>query len=236
MVSSSVSSRSLYSSTIGYIIVAVTVTLLPVLHIIPLNFDSSLYHERYVMTGLAVACAMLPLIRMPNLSNWKINHIASPLKIIAAFAWLAFSFVSIQTTLPRWSNNANLWKWALVQNPDSIDAKDGLLSAYVDSKDYVHANELVDRLLLDKVPCTNCMLNAAVLAVAENNPGRAAVALEKVRNSRELALDRRMFGVYLLTTGEMLVEQGVITYENLETALEKQKGSGKYVTTAIVPT
>jgi hypothetical protein len=32
-----------------------------------------------------------------------------------------------------------------------------------------------------------------------------------------------------LRLGEMLVEQGVITYENLETALEKQKGSGKRI-------
>lgn len=197
-----------YASAVGYIIVCITATLLPVLHIVPVNFDSSLYHERYVMTGLAVACALIPLLQMPSLKSDAMDRISGPLKLIVAFSWVAFAFVSIQTTVPRWANNTTLWQWALVENPDSVEAKDGLLSAYVNGNDYARANALIDRLLADKVPCVNCMLNAAVLAVAQNDPARAAVALEKIRDSRELGSDKEMFRVYLLTTGQMLAEQG----------------------------
>lgn len=45
---------------IGYLILAASVALFPVLHIIPIGFNESLYHERYAMTALAIACAFLP--------------------------------------------------------------------------------------------------------------------------------------------------------------------------------
>ena len=196
------------SSAAGCMILAVTAALLPVLHIASVNFDSSLYHERYAMTALAAICAMLPLLqqRVPIISNR--TQRAFMLSATVIFFWLAFAVINIRITLPLWSNNVNLWSWALAENPDSIEAEDSLLSAYVDSKDYADAHKLIDRLLAEHAQCTNCMLNAAILAVAENDPARASTALEEVKNSKELVADKQMFRMYLLTTGEMLVLQG----------------------------
>lgn len=195
-------------SMLGGSIVMVTVALLPVLHIASTSFDSSLYHERYVMTALAAVCAMLPLER------WRMPiAISRPLlgptllAVIGAF-WLLFAVANIRATLPLWANDTNLWRWALTVYPDSVEARDSLLSAYIDKKDSANAHVLINQLLADDVPCTNCMLNAAILAVSENDPERAALALEKVRNSRDLASDEKMLRMYFLTTGEMLALQG----------------------------
>ncbi len=51
---------TLKRSPFGYALLAVTVALLPVLHILPVQFDPSLYHERYLMPGLALTLALLP--------------------------------------------------------------------------------------------------------------------------------------------------------------------------------
>jgi tetratricopeptide (TPR) repeat protein len=196
------------SSTTGCMILAVTVALLPVLHIASVNFDNSLYHERYVMIALATICAMLPLLRLHvPIANNRVQP-ALLLSTSIIFFWLVSAVINIRVTLPLWSNNVSLWQWALTENPDSIEAKDSLLSAYIDTKDYANAHKLIDQLLADHVPCTNCMLNAAILAVAENDPAHAAIALEEVKNSREVVVDKKMFRMYLLTTAEMLALQG----------------------------
>jgi len=70
---------------------------------------------------------------------------------------------------------------------------------------------------------------AAASAEAEASGGRASAKhVEAKPHGRATAdVDREMQRSMRL--GEMLVEQGVITYENLETALEKQKGCGKRI-------
>jgi tetratricopeptide (TPR) repeat protein len=196
------------SSAIGCMIVVVTASLFPVLHILSLNFDTNLYHERYVTTALAVICAMLPLLRFSAPIDIKRRSIVFMLSATAAFFWLVFALISIRATLPLWSNNVNLWRWALAMYPDSTEAKGNLLSAYIDSEDYANANKLVDKLSAEHVQCINCMLNAALLAVNENDPVRAAIALEEVRNSSELATNKNTYRLYLLATGDMLILQG----------------------------
>ena len=196
------------ASTAGCIVVAATAALLPVLHITSMEFDSSLYHERYAMTALAVTCVMLPRLslRMPIFS--KLRELGDPLLATVFLFWLAFAVINIRVTLPLWANNVQLWRWALTEYPDSITAKQNLLSAYIDISDLADAHKLVDHLQADHVQCPYCMLNAAALAVFENDPGRAASALEVVRNSRELLTDKLLYHSYLLTTGQMLVLQG----------------------------
>lgn len=193
-------------SAVGAIVLAMTASLLPVLRIIPTDFDDSLYHERYVMTGLAVACAMLPLIRVRIRAES-----AQPLRLLLGAAvclWLAMSVVAVRATLPQWSDNVALWQWALTVNPDAVSVKDDLLAAYIDNGRIREADALVDQLMTSRVACANCMLNAAILALNENNPDRAEAALEKVRQSNEVVADRHMLHMYLYTTGRMLIVRG----------------------------
>lgn len=196
------------SSPIGCIVVMMTVALFPVLHILSIAFAPSLYHERYVMSSLATICAMIPLIRISIPISKQQMMLIRLLTGIVACLWFALAILNIRSTLPLWSNNVKLWQWALTENPDSINAKDDLLSAYIDSKDYTDADRLVTQLLAQHVPCANCMLNAAILAISEGDPTRAATELEEVRKSRQLVTNKQMLRVYLLTVGQMLVLQG----------------------------
>jgi len=196
------------ASTAGCIVVAVTAALLPVLHIASVEFDNSLYHERYAMPALAVTCVMLSRLSLRGPTFNRLQRFGDPLLATVFLFWLAFAIIDIRVTLPLWADNIHLWRWALTEYPDSITAKNNLLSAYIDISDHADAHKLIDRLQEDHVPCSLCMLNAAILAVSENDPARATTALEVVRNSRELLTDKLMLHSYLLTTGRMLVLQG----------------------------
>jgi hypothetical protein len=204
------------SSVAGCMIIMMTCGLLPVLHLVPTSFEPSLYHERYVMTSLAAMCSMASLFQLPQFAKPKLKlfHYASG---VIGCLWLMLSVIGIQTTIPLWSNSANLWQWVLVENPDSLDARNNLLIAYIDNSDSADANKLIDRLLSEHTPCANCLLNAAIFAVNENNPALAAQALSQARNSPEITSDKRMLQNYFLTTGQMLVLQGKL--EDAETIL-----------------
>lgn len=195
---------------LGTVVSAITVALLPVLHIVAADFDASLYHERYVMTALASACMLLPATR--PLLDWL--RLRNPLLRVAPTVlcgiWLATSAVNVRVTVPLWSNDVNLWRWALEQYPEALDAKENLLSAYLRVHDNARAHALIDRLAREKPICADCMLNAAILAIRENNPGAAQRYLDLVKDSKALAIDRQMYGKYLLTTGQALFLQGKV--------------------------
>jgi hypothetical protein len=194
-------------SALGCIVVAMTAALFPVLHITSVTFDTSLYHERYVMTGLATACGMLPLVRSPWIERLCL-HPRGKLAIgIICTSWFLFAIAAIRTTIPLWSNSINLWQWAHTVSPSSLDADNNLLSAYIENKDYAKAQELIDQLQSEHVQCTHCMLNAATLAIAEKKPDQALAALEYVKNSKEIVVDKSLFSQYLLFTGRALIQK-----------------------------
>ncbi|NYE28066.1 tetratricopeptide (TPR) repeat protein [Rhodanobacter sp. K2T2] len=210
------------SPKIGCMILVVTAALLPVLHVASSNFDSSLYHERYAMTALACVCPMIPLALM-SISDPRNLRKSGPLVLASiGLLWLAIAVINIRSTLPLWSNNVNLWRWAVAEYPSSVEAYDGLLSAYIDSKDDANAHKLINKLIAARTDCTNCMLNAAILDISENNPKDAAKALNRVKNSKEVMVDKKMFGTYLLTTGQMLVQLGQL--DDAEGALRAAVG------------
>jgi tetratricopeptide (TPR) repeat protein len=195
------------SSLTGGIVLAVTAVLLPVLHISTAAFDTSLYHERYIMTALAVMCAMLPLARVRKPTNVSMR-IYRPLPWIAILLWSSLSIASIRTTLPLWSDNLSLWRWAYTVYPDSEEAAANLLSAYIERKDRPHAHELIEQISKNGMHCPNCMLNAAFLAIADNDPKSAAIALEKVKNSKEVIYNKHIFRQYLLAVGQNAILSG----------------------------
>jgi uncharacterized membrane protein YhaH (DUF805 family) len=95
----------------GYAILAVTIALLPVLHILPVQFDPSLYHERYLMPGLALTMSLLPrMVATISLPSARLRSVT-----IAGFAagalWLGIAVINIRVTLPLWSNETKLWQW-----------------------------------------------------------------------------------------------------------------------------
>jgi protein O-mannosyl-transferase len=196
------------SSPIACMALMLTAGLITVLHIAPVTFAPSLYHERYFMTSLAAVCAMFPLVRFhAPVGQQRMPLIRMGIGTIACL-WLITATLDVRSTIPLWSNNVNLWRWAVASQPGSINAVDSLLDAYIEMEDYANANRLADQLIAQHTDCADCMLNAAILAVDENDPKKAASALALVRSSKLLVSDKQMFQTYLTTTGQMLAEQG----------------------------
>ncbi len=197
------------ASPLACIIMAATVALLPVLHVASVDFERSLYHERYAMLALAVICAMLPLLWRPLPQKSKsLARLAVPVMSIALFFWSAFALIDIHLILPNWANDTSLWRWALDKQPHASQAKDNLLHTYIRDGNLAEARKLGDRFLADPVPCANCMLNVAKLALDDKDSARAGVALEQVRRSPLLTMDKSMLHTYYQYTGRMLVLQG----------------------------
>ena len=194
-------------STLGCMVLAVTAALLPVLHIASVNFDPSLYHERYAMIALAIVCIMLPRLpwRLPD--NNSLRRLTAPLLGIALLFWLSFAVINIRVTLPLWANNLTLWRWVLVEYPQSTYAMNNLLAAYIKAGDLIHARGLADRVQSEHADCTDCMLNAAFLAISENDSAHASAILETLRHSRTLAYNKNTYRAYLFATGQMLLMQ-----------------------------
>jgi len=207
------------SSPVACVALAMTVTLLPVLHIAPTPFAPSLYHERYLTTSLAVICAMLPLICLPAAISALETKLFRPIAITIGCLWLVLSIVDIRMTVPLWSNDIVLWRWALVMDPNSIFAKSNLLNAYINDADYKDAQKLTNQIVAEHTPCTPCLLGAAMLALNESDLVHAQQALDVLKNTKGIELDRQIFGIYLTLNGQMLKMQGKL--DDSEAALRQ---------------
>ena len=193
---------------LGWLITAVS-GLLPVLHIIPVAFDGSLYHERYAMTATAILGVLLPkVIDRDFCSAPTTLSRASLITSLVATGWLVLAVINIRITLPLWSDETKLWLWVLREHPDSVTAKDHLLSTYIENHDS-RARKLADSLVAENAPCPNCMVNAASLAAAQlailaawNRPSKKAGNMPTLRNQ-----PRQLQG-FILATGQLRELQG----------------------------
>jgi len=191
---------------LGILILAITMALLPVLHVIPVDFDMSLYHERYAMTAAAIACALLPRVLT------EIAFLQSRLwtMVACAFAsiWLAVSVVNIRATLPLWSDEVKLWSWALRQHPGLAVAESHLLAAYGDAHQLESARQVADLLINQSANCSDCMLNVAALAVEDGDLPRLKAALKNIERTLRPPFNPRELQAYVIATGQMHELQG----------------------------
>ena len=185
---------------LGRIMVAVTAALFPVLHIVPITFNESLYHERYAMTALAVACASIPAL----LSAVALRPALALGSVALTCAWLLLAVANIRVTLPLWSDELVLWQWAARENPDSVVAQQHLLAKYVERGDQKRARALADALVAKDAQCPVCMLEVAYLGLREGDARLAAIALEKIRDAKQLPNDPLFMEEFVMATGELL--------------------------------
>jgi hypothetical protein len=193
---------------VGGLIMAVTFALLPVLHLLPVGYDQSLYHERYAMPALAMACVWLPAVLLAIRVPAKIHRVVSASGFIAVTLWLTLGAMNVRATIPLWSTPLNLWEWAFSQYPDDIEVQDSLIGTYIDLGYNNRAWSIIDKIVADKVPCTNCMLNAAELAISENKLDRAVFFLDSIKDSPQLYENKVTSRFYLTMRGEVELLQG----------------------------
>lgn len=197
-------------SSVGFIILAVTICLLPVLHIVPVDIDQSLYHERYATLAIAVSSALLSTIPWPRapVVQGLVARTVRLLLPIAVTLWLMSCVIDIRVLTPHWVNDIALWRWSVSIDPSSLRAKDYLLMAYEDSGDIEGAMAFGDQLIADPVICTSCMLHLAKIALNNHDIARAAAALDKAGRSRLIKSHDDAQQRYLSELGRLLNAQG----------------------------
>lgn len=171
-------------SALMAMILIMTATLLPVLRILPAAFNPNLYHDRYLVCGLAVACAMVPLLR-PRLPH-SVRARATPfllrfLLTITGIAWLATSVITIRSTIPLWANETTLWNWAYATDRNSRYAISNLLELHLAAGRFDEARPLADRVLNERIECPNCLMSIAALALHDRDETRAGAMLQLLR-------------------------------------------------------
>jgi hypothetical protein len=168
-----------------------TVALLPVLHIIPIGFDDTLYHERYAMFAIAVACVWVPAAA----ESFSQSALGTPLarQSLAALAgvWLVLAAVGIRITLPLWADELRLWRWALSQNPDSRLVQDALLATYLERGQPQLGAPYADRLMQTARDCSKCMLNVAYARLMQSDADGADQALNAADEAMRLTAPAR---------------------------------------------
>ena len=188
---------------LGGLIMGVTAALLPVLHVIPIEFEESLYHDRYAMTAVAIASAFLPNVAAELLGHLGNRRLASYGLLVAA-AWLVAGVINIRVTVPLWSDEAKLWGWALRQNPESIYAQDHLLTTYLDRHDLARAEPIAEALERNARNCANCMLSVAYLALARSDVLRASAALRDAKQAMATMVPiHHMLLGYIIMSGNL---------------------------------
>lgn len=198
---------SVRRKALGILLLVVVFSLLPVLHIVPVKFDASLYHERYAMTALALACGLLPLLIAQSARLLQ----GLVLIRIAAFGtialWLFASLANVRATVPLWSSDVMRWQWAYLDYPDSTQAQESLLAAYIDHQDHGAARSMVDNMLMHESPCLICVVHAAEEALATNQSALADLLLDRL-DSSGLPRNREVAESYLALRKRIATDQG----------------------------
>jgi hypothetical protein len=193
-------------SLVGGLIASVTAALLPVLHLIPIDFAASLYHNRYAMTAIAIACAFLPVLWHAMRSRYDARVIPL-LAALVTTAWLLLAVANTRQCIPLWSTNVSLWQWALAENPDDVDVKQSLLAAYARAGDQTNAKILADAMMEDDKTrsCLGCMLNSAALRIDLHDMDGAASALKYAKEDmdRSTTIRHGYLGTYILLSGQL---------------------------------
>src|SRR5262249_27976883 len=84
---------------LGGLITGITAALLPALHVIPIEFGESIYHERYALMAVAIGSAFLPSVVAEWLERRE-NRRLAPYVLLAAAGWLVAAVVNVRVTVP----------------------------------------------------------------------------------------------------------------------------------------
>lgn len=190
------------------LIAAVTVALLPVLRIVPIDFDSSLYHERYAMTAVAAGCLFLPAVLLRALSAFDKMRVARATAGTVVAGWLAASALNVAVTVPLWQDDVKLWQWVVARDPNSLLAKNFLLNAHLSKNEISQARLVANSMAGVSAKCPVCLLNIANLSVRAGDMDAAQAALDRAAPLLPRLKQPRMFASFGIIAGQVREARG----------------------------
>lgn len=211
----------------GVLVIAVTLYLVPVLGVMPISFDESIYHERYAIGAIVLVAVLLPRL----LREW--GSLVSPylpglvkLFPLLATVWLIWATVNIRVTIPLWSDNLALWEWAAKGNPESAFANANLIGAYVANGKVEDASDALQRVISKSIDCPVCYINGFILAISgEGDIALAGQMIDWLKDSPSIVEDQSIRFLYLRTAANFELRLGNYedTIELLEAAFELEE-------------
>lgn len=107
-------------SKIIWLFVASIITILLVLHIIPLTIANNLGHERFMTLGVALGSIGIVLIPYTKIAE-KFNIQDKIIKIILFLffiVWSMLAVITVKSVTPFWRTDFQLWSWMYKMHPD----------------------------------------------------------------------------------------------------------------------
>ncbi len=189
-------------NALGILVLGVTASLLSVLHLLPVEFDESLYHERYAIIAIAFFAAFFPVV-LSGLAERTTRPIRFA-AVAVGVVWLVAGVATARAIVPMWKNDVVFWQWASRTEPDSVTVMDRLMAAYIETNHLPEARAMATRLLQQETTCVTCLLNIAYLAIREGDVQQASAAVERagVRLATSQPSQLEAFE-YILTIGDL---------------------------------
>lgn len=191
-------------SALACIALAVTLSVLTVIKLAPVDFTPSLYHERYAINALALACAMLPLLAWPPRAK-QANRLARVTVVALAVAWLLGSALTVRSILPLWRTNETAWRWAYTGNPETLLVRENLVAALILDGRLDEAAALTDAFFRENNQCAKCAIDVANEEVNRGDLERADRMIELARTSPKTG---KYLDSYLVAAAKLAMAKG----------------------------
>lgn len=123
---------------IGWLALAFTLSLTPVINIIPLTIGDNIVHERFLQFPTALAVMVIAIVFAGVFRRLAENRTYRALGWLLVGFWLVLSVANIRVTIPLWHDNLTLWSWATERSPASSFAFNNL-AAELEQRGYLQA-------------------------------------------------------------------------------------------------
>ena len=194
---------ALLRNAVGILILGTTTGMLSVLHLLPVDFDESLYHERYTIIAIAFFAAFFPTV-LKSLAVRTTDIAIRVAAVAVGTVWLIASVAMVRAIVPMWKNDVTFWQWAWRNEPTSVSTMDHLMAAYIDAKRLPEARGMAAQVLRQQTSCVTCLLNIAYLAIRDGDTQQAESAVEQAGVQIAQSQPSKMIAFeYIRTIGDL---------------------------------
>lgn len=137
------------------LVLALVLSVLPVLNAIPLTIGGNIGHDRFLAFPLVVFSLLVHEVAC-RARSWRPS--ARRVATVAAAGWVAVSVLNVWITVPLWKSDLSLWKWAFVKHPDSPYIQFGAAAAAMKYRHFPLVEEVLERASAKGVPGVNIRL------------------------------------------------------------------------------
>lgn len=132
----------------GWWLLAWIAAYLPVLHLVPLPIGQNVIHQRFMYLPTAALLAFAPYA----LLYIRTSEIARRSLVALAIVLIIASILVDRSIVRVWRTDLALWTWTTRTQPDSIEARENLVWAYLESQMYEQAEQEFVSIVKKKLP------------------------------------------------------------------------------------